>query len=56
LLIAPTLDRYARTADVAATVNAVSYPALQFETPLDFNRFHRPTQQRVVDWFAERGR
>jgi dienelactone hydrolase len=56
MLIAPTLDRYARAADVAATVSAVSYPALQFETPLDFNRFHRPTQQRVVDWFAERGR
>lgn len=56
LIIAPTLDRYARVDDVTATVNTVSYPALQLETPLDFNRFHRPTQQRVVDWFAERAR
>jgi hypothetical protein len=54
LLIAPTLDRYARVADVAAEVGAVRYPALELETPVDFNRFYRPTQQRVLEWLTKR--
>jgi dienelactone hydrolase len=56
LLIAPTLDRYARAADVAASVKAVDYPALTFETPLDFNRFYRVTQNRMIEWLAGNGR
>ena len=56
LLIAPTLDRYARAADVEAAVRPVMYESLTLETPLDFNRFYRPTQQRMLDWLAERAR
>jgi len=52
LLIAPTLDRYARAADVAATVAPAAYNNLTFETPLDFNRFRVKTQERVFEWFA----
>jgi cephalosporin-C deacetylase-like acetyl esterase len=52
LLIAPTLDRYARTADVVATVKPVAYKNLTFETPLDFNRFRVKTQEHVLDWLA----
>lgn len=52
LLIAPTLDRYARADDVATAVSAVKYPALAFETPVDFNHFKVPVQERVFDWFA----
>jgi pimeloyl-ACP methyl ester carboxylesterase len=52
LLIAPTLDRYARVTDVATEVKAVAYPGLEFETPLDFNRFYRATQQRVLEWLT----
>jgi pimeloyl-ACP methyl ester carboxylesterase len=60
LLIAPTLDRYARAPDVAAEVSearkawqASGNPeGLTFETPVDFNRFRRATQERVFSWFA----
>jgi cephalosporin-C deacetylase-like acetyl esterase len=52
LLIAPRLDRYARAADVAAALQPVAYPALTHESPLDFNRFNRKTQERVFDWLA----
>ncbi|MBK5295343.1 MAG: alpha/beta fold hydrolase [Acidobacteriia bacterium] len=60
LLIAPTLDRYARSADVKAEVNearkrweVLSRPdALTFETPTGFNRFRRDTQERVFTWLA----
>jgi pimeloyl-ACP methyl ester carboxylesterase len=51
LLIAPTLDRYARIADVRAEVAAV--PGVTLETPLDVNRFGRKFQSRVLDWLAE---
>lgn len=58
LLIAPTLDRYARVSDVRATVEPLRKAwqghetNLTFETPVDFNRFYRPTQERVFDWLA----
>jgi hypothetical protein len=53
LLIAPTLDRYVRAADVAAAVRPLVRPGLTVETPLDFNRFRRQTQQRVASWLVE---
>ncbi len=57
LLIAPTLDRYVRAGDVAEAVKGLARPELTVETPLDFNRFRRETQDRVFRWFAEvRGR
>jgi len=54
LLVAPTLDRYARIADVHAAVSAV--PGVRLETPVDFNRFGMKVQSRVFDWLAEVGR
>ena len=54
LLVAPTLDRYARVADVRAAVAAV--PGVKLETPVDFNRFGVRLQARVFDWLAEVGR
>jgi dienelactone hydrolase len=51
LLVAPTLDRYARLEDVKATVKAV--PNVTLETPVDFNRFGLKLQPRVFDWLAE---
>ena len=58
LLIAPSLDRYARVADVQEEVNEAAKrwqapSRLTFETPLDFNRFRRDTQERVFIWLAE---
>lgn len=60
LLVAPTLDRYARLADVRREVemskkvyDLLGDPeALQFETPIDINRFPRNIQERVFDWLA----
>jgi hypothetical protein len=54
LLVAPTHDRYARIADVRAEVAAV--PGVTLETPMDFNRFGRTFQTRVLDWLAETSR
>ena len=54
LLVAPTLDRYARVADVRATVKAV--PGVTLETPADFNRFGVRLQARVFDWLTEANR
>jgi dienelactone hydrolase len=51
LLVAPTLDRYARVADVRAAVGAV--PGVTLETPVDVNRFGVRLQMRVFDWLAE---
>jgi pimeloyl-ACP methyl ester carboxylesterase len=48
LLIAPTHDRYARVADVRAAVQPVR--GVTLETPMDFNRFGRKVQARVLDW------
>ena len=54
LLIAPTLDRYARIADVRAEVSHV--PNVTLETPVDFNRFGRKFQAQVLDWLMLEGR
>jgi len=54
LLIAPTLDRYARIEDVRAEVRAVA--GVTLETPTDFNRFGRKFQARVLDWLGEANR
>jgi dienelactone hydrolase len=51
LLVAPTLDRYARIDDVRTEVERV--PGVTLETPVDFNRFGRKFQSRVLDWLAE---
>jgi pimeloyl-ACP methyl ester carboxylesterase len=56
LLVAPMLDRYARIADVRAAVEPVRWPALELDTPVDFNRFHRKTQERVLGWLSQFGR
>jgi dienelactone hydrolase len=60
MLIAPELDRYARVADVRREVEGpgkvydlLGHPeALQFETPMDVNRFPRRQQERVFEWLA----
>lgn len=54
LVVAPTLDRYARVEDVRAAVAAV--PGVTLETPVDVNRFGLKLQTRVFDWLAEVGR
>ena len=62
LLIAPTLDRYARRADVAAEVNEAGKlwtllgkpQAFTFETPLGFNTFRPEAKERVFTWLASR--
>jgi dienelactone hydrolase len=54
LVVAPTLDRYARIDDVRAAVAAV--PGITLETPVDFNRFGATLQTRVFDWLAEANR
>jgi dienelactone hydrolase len=50
LLVAPTLDRYARVADVRAAVPAL--PGITLETPVDFNRFGVALQTRVFEWLS----
>jgi dienelactone hydrolase len=60
LLIAQTLDRYARVADVRAEVQearkkweaAGRGELLTFETPAGFNGFRQDTQERVFTWLA----
>src|SRR5262249_17725520 len=52
LLLAPTLDRYPRSAGVRA--EAARVPAATLETPVDFNRFGRKFQARVADWLVEK--
>ncbi|MEJ2009304.1 MAG: alpha/beta fold hydrolase [Acidobacteriota bacterium] len=60
LLVAPELDRYARVADVKREVKSSRKvydllghaEALQFETPMDINRFPRSLQEHVFDWIA----
>ena len=51
LVVAPTLDRYARLDDVRAAVEAVK--GVTLDTPVDFNRFGLKLQPRVYDWLAE---
>ena len=63
LLVAPTLDRYARIADVRREVETSQRAydllghaeALQFETPEDINRFPRSLQEHAFDWVARAG-
>ncbi|HWB99826.1 MAG TPA: alpha/beta fold hydrolase, partial [Bryobacteraceae bacterium] len=60
LLIAPTLDRYARVADVRTEVERSrrayrlldSEGALELETPLEINRFPQHLQRQAADWIA----
>ena len=60
LVMAPTLDRYARLADVEREVEGckriyslLGQPgALSFETPADFNRFSRRMQERALEWLT----
>jgi pimeloyl-ACP methyl ester carboxylesterase len=60
LVVAPTLDRYARLADVQREVEAskqiyalLGHPeALKFETPVDINRFAHRTQESAFDWLT----
>ena len=60
MLVAPELDRYARVADVRQEMEGpkkvydlLGHPeALQFETPMDINRFPRRLQERAFDWLA----
>jgi dienelactone hydrolase len=54
LIVAPTLDRYARLADVRETVAAV--PGVTLETPVGFNKFGVALQARVFDWLTQAGR
>ena len=64
LVVAPTLDRYARIGDVKTEIEearkawtaAGSAGALTFETPEDFNRFHQTAQERVFEWLAARAK
>jgi hypothetical protein len=60
LVVAPELDRYSPVEDVRREVEEArkvyrllgNENALELDTPLDFNRFKRPTQERVFDWLA----
>jgi dienelactone hydrolase len=54
LIVAPTLDRYARVADVRGEVAHV--PAATLETPVDFNRFGRTLQAHVAEWLSRVGK
>ncbi len=61
LLVAPELDRYARVADVRREMEGPKKvydllghrEALQFETPLDINRFSRRLQERAFEWLVQ---
>jgi dienelactone hydrolase len=63
LIVAPTLDRYARVEAVQREVDQVRKvysllgrsEALRFETPLDFNRFVEDRQEQVIEWIAKQG-
>jgi dienelactone hydrolase len=54
LLVAPTLDRYARVADVRAEVAGI--PGVTLETPTGVNRFGRVLQARVLEWLSANAR
>lgn len=61
LVVAPTLDRYASVDAVRGEIEEARKvytllgkgAALQFETPLDFNRFMVDRQQQVISWIAQ---
>jgi dienelactone hydrolase len=58
LVVSPVLDRYAPTGDVREVVAAGkavysllgAEEAIIFQTPLDFNRFPRETQEKLFEW------
>jgi pimeloyl-ACP methyl ester carboxylesterase len=60
LVVAATLDRYARVEDVRSEVGQArrvyerlgGRDNLTLETPLEINRFPRPIQEQVFDWVA----
>ncbi len=57
LVVAPTLDRYARVDDVKAEVEAAraawrGKEGLTLEMPEGINKFSRTLQERVFDWLA----
>jgi pimeloyl-ACP methyl ester carboxylesterase len=60
LIVAPTLDRYARVEDVRHEVEGARRvyehygraDALRLDTPLEFGRFPEPMQEQVFDWLA----
>ncbi|HWR52978.1 MAG TPA: alpha/beta fold hydrolase [Bryobacteraceae bacterium] len=54
LVVAPELDRYAPLDAVRALVTSAreQNPAVDLETPLDFNRLSRSTQERAFNWLA----
>jgi dienelactone hydrolase len=54
LVIAPTHDRYARVADVRTEVTPIR--GVTLETPMDFNRFGRKFQARVLEWLEQANR
>jgi dienelactone hydrolase len=62
LVVAPIRDRYAPVEDVRWVVESSrgvyklmgNEGALEFDTPVDINRFSRATQERVFDWLAAR--
>jgi pimeloyl-ACP methyl ester carboxylesterase len=62
LIVAPTLDRYARVEAVRSEVEHAQKvyellgrrEALRLETPLDFNRFMVDRQEQVINWIAQR--
>jgi pimeloyl-ACP methyl ester carboxylesterase len=54
LLLAPTLDRYARIADVRAEVAPIA--GVTLDTPVDINRFGRTFQARVLEWLEQANR
>jgi pimeloyl-ACP methyl ester carboxylesterase len=61
LVVAPTLDRYARVADVQREVEASKKiyallghsEALQIVTPVDINSFNGRIQQTAYDWLSQ---
>jgi hypothetical protein len=60
LVVAPTLDRYARVEDVRNEIGQVRQiyerlgrpDGLRLDTPLEFSRFPRSLQEQVFDWLA----
>jgi dienelactone hydrolase len=60
LIVSPLLDRYAHVEDVRREIDGVrgvydrlgGADALQFETPLDFNRFPPELQEQVINWLG----
>ena len=60
LIVAPTMDRYARVEDVEREVEGARRvyehygrsKALQINTPVEFNRFSGQLQQQVFNWLG----